>query len=90
MNEAALGHDLVAAKIAAFADGELTGREVRGVERHLWECSRCRRALLVQRYLWWALGRERIAPAPEALRRRLERIGEQPASLAPVARSHPR
>jgi hypothetical protein len=43
----------------------------------------------VQRYLWWALGRERIARAPEALRRRLERIGEPPSSIAGAERSHP-
>ena len=90
MNEVALGHDLVAEKIAAFSDGELNDREIRGVERHLWECSRCRRALLVQRYLWWALGRERIARAPAGLRQRLETIGAPPANLAAAARSHPR
>ena len=90
MMEARRGHAMEAERIAAFADGELPEGAARAVERHLRQCARCRRELLVQRYLWWALGRERIAAAPAALRRRVERIGGDLSSGASEGSAHPR
>lgn len=90
MIEGRRGHANEAERIAAFADGELSEGAARAVERHLRRCARCRRELLVQRYLWWALGRERIAAAPAGLRRRVERIGGRLSSEASDGAAHPR
>ena len=79
------------ARIAAFADGEIDGRERREVEQHLRECEDCaarHREILELR----ASLREEVPafPAPPALRERLKPLLAGAADARDVRRGPPR
>lgn len=73
--ETALRHARLHKQIAAFADGELLGRQKRAVEEHLLRCRKCQRELALQRGLSRALAREPVPTASADLRRRIESPG---------------
>lgn len=74
--QTAVRHARLHQQIAAFADGELPGRQRRVVEEHLLRCRECQRELALQREVARALAREPVPSASASLRRRIEWAAE--------------
>lgn len=64
-------HQLLAALLGAYADGELPTETASQIDAHLLGCTRCRREFDVHRALRARLEGESIAPASTALRDRI-------------------